>query len=606
MRDKRSTRLFSVTRQTVVAAVAAAAGAVGCAPGQGVDYDTVYTISPPTWFEDGWSYYEVAADERLALFGARFGLRLIDLERGVEDSATLRGPLDKVISAQFLVPAGLVRLGERGSDTAWSVEYDGTTRPSAIPSDATPRWAPGSRDVAFTRPSESGVFVGAPSNPTRYDLGGPVTGFAWSPKGDAVFAIVFDESSGLSSLVRIDVEDRTLTPLRASLDATYRFNSVGVSPDAQFVYLALAGAEVPDPELRHRPDADRDMDIYELEVATGQLRPKIVGPDDDFFPVVAGAYLYWSHNEMRDAVVVMPAEGGEATIVVDDAQIPMWSHDGTQIGFTFGGWRIADWALNLDAAVVDVDRDGLPVSDPVPVVVGYHEDFTPAWSPDGKWMAYHSHRSKGPVAAYGAEGATDDIYLLRVGAPVAEEVRLTDFGWEVGNADWAPDGRRLIFDSWERGGTPGVASPWIATIDTATGRLIALDELALPDGFGGTLFGAWSPARDEIAIVEGNEGTQQAIWIVSVDGGSSRKVLDFESATYGGVDWMPDGETIVYSALAGERMQVFSVHRDGSGARQLSHDDASLIHPQVSPDGRLIAATRVRRMMELRRVSLNP
>jgi Tol biopolymer transport system component len=289
--------------------------------------------------------------------------------------------------------------------------------------------------------------------------------------------------------------------------------------------------------------------------------------------------------------------------VVPDAQIPYWSHDGKQLGFTYGGWRVADWALNLDAGVVEVDGEARAVGEPSPIVVGYHEDFTPAWSPDGRWIAYHSHRSATPVAAYVAAGTTDDIYLLRTGATVDEEIRLTDFGWEVGMADWAPDGRRLVFDSWDRD-TPGVSKPWIATIDPTAGQAVALERLSLPEGFNGTLLAAWSPLGGEIAVVERIQAEQQALWVLGVNGEVSEKLLDIRASTYGGVDWTPDGRQLVYAALSDGRMQLYSLLRSGGQPQQLTRDRASLIQPQVSPDGRWIAATRVYRSKELRRLRL--
>lgn len=565
--------------------------------------ETVYTLSPPTWFEDGWSYYEVAPDGWSTLFGARFGFQLIDLRARRESPVRYLGRLHDVSAAVFDRDGNLVRLGTLDGQTGWYVASgEGPPRLSPLPPDAVPRWSPDGSRVAYHRRAETGLFVGPPQRPNRYDLGA-VTGVSWSDSGEFVYALVL-QADGLSSLMRVDVEDGTVETVAEGLDATPRFNSIGVSPDGRSLYVALAGDAAPDPEDRHRPDADRDMDIYRVDVETGGIEAVVTDAGDDFYPIVAGGHLYWTHNEIDDDVVVIPSAGGDARVVVEDAQIPYWSHDGGRIGFTYGGWRIADWALNLDAGTVEVDREARVRSDPVPIVVGYHEDFTPAWSPDGEWIAYHSHRSDGPVSGYSSEGSTDDIYLRRSSAPLDEEIRLTDFGWEVGMADWAPDGRRLVFDSWERGGAPGVAKPWIATIDAASGRLVGIDPLPLPDGFGGTLLAAWSPRDDRLAVVERIEGERQALWVLSVDGTTAERLLEFRSRTYGGVDWTPDAATIVYAALADGRMQLFAIPSGGGESRQLTHDDAGLIQPQVSPDGRWIAATRIDRSKELRRMQL--
>lgn len=565
--------------------------------------EVVASLHPPTWFEDGWSYYDVSPNETEALFGARFGQRLIELAGGREAANKYRGPLAEVRGAVFGPDGRLVRQGSSKGESGWFEEGEHGPLPAAIPPDAVPRWSPDGSSVAYYRGSEPRLFVGSAGDPSDYELAGPVTGVAWSPESDLVYALVVGPD-GLSSLVRVSTGTNNISVVKDSLDATNRFNSIGVVPGGQYVYIALPGEGPPDPEARHQPDADRDMDIYRLETETGHLTRVVGEPGDDFYPQVVGSNLYWTQNEIRDEVVVLPLAGGDARAVVDHAQIPYWSNDGKKLAFTYGGWRISDWGLNLDAGVVDVDADGRRQSDPMPIVQGYHEDFTPAWSPDGSWIAFHSHRAADPVSFYASQGASDDIYLRRPSAPNEDEIRLTDFGWEVGMADWSPDGTRLVFDSWDRRGTPGMAHPWIATIDTATGHLLHADRLPLPDGFHGTLLAAWSPVDERIALIERIAGERQALWTLNADGGDPKKLLEFESSTYGGVDWTPDGATIIYGALAGGSMQLFAIASSGGQPRQLTHDPVSLLHPQVSPDGRLVAATRIHRSKELRRMPL--
>ena len=594
----------SIPRST---AIALALATLGCRGESAVPHDgtgvLVISLQPATWFEDGWSVAEFSADGRLILFGARFGQQLYDWN-GRDLSWRYLADLREVTSGTFAVNE-FARLASLGGEPTWLMGEGENLVLTGIPGDGVPRFSPDGRRAAMYRGSGGsgeGIFIATPPDGhVLYPVEGVVTGVGWAPDGSTVYATALRDS-GLSDLVRLDLETGEVDTLASDLDTPQRYNSVAVSPDGGSVFLSLTAPEPPEPEARHDPYADRDLDIYSLELVTGIWRLVVGDEGDDLYPVVADRALYWTHNDLRDDIVVIPAEGGRPRVVVADAQIPYWNDDGSRIGFTYGGWRVADWALNLDAGVVEVNGDAQAVGAPEPLIVGYHEDFTPAWSPDGRWMAYHSHRSPTPVAGYASPGSTDDVYLMRADGSSAEEIRLTDFGWEVGMSDWAPDSRRLVFDSWERGGEPGVSKPWIATIDPETGALVDLDRLPLPEGLKGTLLAAWSPVGDEIAVVERGEGNSQALWLLAADGTTAERLFQFEASTYGGVDWTPDGASLVYGALSEGRMHLYRVPAGGGEPVQLTFGDVDYIQPQVSPDGRWIAATRMRHTKEVRRL----
>jgi Tol biopolymer transport system component len=166
-------------------------------------------------------------------------------------------------------------------------------------------------------------------------------------------------------------------------------------------------------------------------------------------------------------------------------------------------------------------------------------------------------------------------------------------------------GRRLAFDSWERGGPTGVSKPWIVTIDLATGKPEHVERLPLPVSIKNGSCESWSPKGDEIAFEEHTADNGRILWVVSPDGKRAEKIGEYTGSTPGGVDWTPGGETIVCAALAGERMRIFAVSRSGGAPRQLTDDSANLMHPQVSPNGRWIACTRMDQTKEIRRLKLN-
>lgn len=570
-----------------------------------VKYEKVYSESPPAWYEAAHNAAQISSDGKWALYHHSFGraVKLINLETGREEPERLAGGMDRVFNAAFYMGNQLARFGERAGQKGWFLPGPDGLRPSSLPPDARPQWLPDGSAVVYFRSGQAdkGLFVGDAQRQKPFPVEGSITGLVWSPDGRLIYALAWHED-GLTSLVRINRETATTETLTKDLDTSSWLSELCISPDGRNLFMALAGSAAPAAERRHQPNADRDLDLYELDLSSGARRAVVEAPGDDFAPSVANGFLYWMHNDIHDSVVAFPSSGGPARVVEDWAEIPYWSPDGKQITFTFGPWRLADWALNLDAGVVTVDSQVRPEAKMKPIVTGYHEDFTPAWSPDGKWIAYHSHRSKIPVSSYEAAGSTDDLYLRRVSGGPSEEIRLTNFGWEDGVADWSPDGRRLVFDSWERGGPQGVSKPWIVTIDEATGKPVRVERLPLPDPIKNATWESWSPKGDEIAFEEHAEDNRRILWVVSLAGKRAEKLAEYTSGTSGGLDWTPDGRTIVYGALAGERMQIFAVPRSGGPPRKLTDDPASLMHPQVSPDGRWIACTRMSQSKEIRRL----
>jgi hypothetical protein len=388
------------------------------------------------------------------------------------------------------------------------------------------------------------------------------------------------------------------------LDAEAGGTTIAVAADGRRAYVALATDRTPMPEERHDPRADRDLDIYELDLVTGTRRVIASTTGDDANPLLVGGHLHWTSTRVTASVVALPINGGEPHSVADDAQAPTWHPNGRQIGYFYGDWRAADWALNWDGGALQVDSGAQPTSPPAPLIVGYHEDFPPVWSPNGRWFAYHSHRSNRPVASYADSGATDDIYLRAAGAPAAAEVRLTDFGLEAGSPDWSPDGTRLVFTSFDRSLGTRHSFPFVIGLDTAAGRATSSVRLPLPPALTGAEMAAWSPAGEEIAIEEAMPGGRHALWVIRSDGTAARKLVDYPMRTYGGVDWTPDGKTLIYTALSGNRMQLFAIPAAGGVPRRLTSGTAHLLHPQVSPDGRWIAATRLTHEIQVRRMAL--
>jgi len=127
--------------------------------------------------------------------------------------------------------------------------------------------------------------------------------------------------------------------------------------------------------------------------------------------------------------------------------------------------------------------------------------------------------------------------------------------------------------------------------------------LKLPDEISGSVSGVYSPVSDDVLFVERLNPETQRLWVM-LAAGEVEQVIEFTSYTRGGAAWTPDGESIVYSALVDEKMQLFLVSRFGGESQQLTAEPANVLHAQISPDGLWIAATRLSQKKEIRRLPL--
>lgn len=546
---------------------------------------TLYEQRPASWFEDLTYHARVSPDGRWALYGAAPRLRLVDLTSGNEDAARLVGPFETIDNAVFGPGGRLVRLVAVEGTRRWLEE--GAPLPLDVPADALPVWSANGRHTAFFRST-------APTEGVTLDnrvlpVPGHLLRIAWTPDSATLVTVTraADYTVGLGAL---SVATGAFRVVADGLDADVFPAQIAVSPDSREVFVALASEGSPDRRARHDPMADRDLDLWAVDLTTGAKRPVVVQPGDDFAPEVVEGRLIWTHADVRPSVVVLPVTGGPMRTIVDRGELPEWSHDGRHLAFMVGGWRLRDVALPLDAHVVDIDDEARLRSSSRPLIVGFHEDFTPAWSPDGRWLAFHSHRSSTPVPSYSSQGSTDDLWLALAADPAGTERRLTDFGHEAGGAVWSPDGSRLAFVSHDHD-QESTPRTWIVTIDPETGARRDATALALPPEITRPGSVAWSPDGSMLAVASSIGPGRQSLWLVSLGGGAAKHLIDYSSRTFGGVAWTPDGRTLIYSALAGAQLQLFAIEATGGAARQLTNDDSTVVRPKVSPDGRWIAAT---------------
>ena len=201
---------------------------------------------------------------------------------------------------------------------------------------------------------------------------------------------------------------------------------------------------------------------------------------------------------------------------------------------------------------------------------GQHDDRMPAWSPDGKYVAFYRQERAG--------GAVFDVLLADTRGRV---VRNVSRGYGVFNTDptWSPDGKRLAFVASYRGSELAVVDP-----DGSHAHTIirgTRSSLRTP---------AWSPRGNRIAFTLDPDNGPPAIYTVKTDGSDARLLIRNAADP----TWSPNGAKLAYvmSDVTSQGRGLAVANADGTGARKLTSSAGEESRPAWSPRGDLIAFAR--------------
>jgi len=197
-------------------------------------------------------------------------------------------------------------------------------------------------------------------------------------------------------------------------------------------------------------------------------------------------------------------------------------------------------------------------------------DYSPAWSPDGRWIAFYSDRD-----------GDQEIYLMD--ADGQNLTQLTSNSVRDIAPAWSSDGKRLVFIS-ERDGNREV---YVMQAD-GSGQTRLTQSAAAEDS------PAWSPNGGQIAFISERDGNGE-IYLMNADGVNQRRITNNADEEYTPA-WSPDGQWIAFGFEPQDtgNDDLYLLHLSDLQTTRLTDHPAEDYSPVWSPDGQWIAFASTR------------
>lgn len=435
---------------------------------------------------------------------------------------------------------------------------------------------------------------------------------AWSHDGKMVAALATGTEGAELWRISADGVTRSRTALsgRPSWPAWSRSGDIAcISNDGALPRLSIpCGA----PPLRFDPDQDvigpisfsangqevlfaspneqGMVELWAAEPAKSRARRVTSFTRDAYAPsVAADGSTIFKLQSYRTFVADAPASGGDTRqLTAFQAETPSYHPSRKRVAFTFGTWRrVVDDAKYPDIAqeigVIDLSQ-ALPADKPLEVIAhSDSEDQAMAWSPNGKWIAFHTHREM-----------SDDVWL-RPAAGNGPDRRITFLGRgaEVGWPRWSPDGQTVLLDGARK--SDGRSVVYAIGVNQDSGEVTSeLREVRAEEFDGEITHAEWLPSSTTVIAIAKVAPGRHAVITLPITGGKPHVVHEFATEhDFSGLAVSSDGRHVAFTAPASDGyFQIFRMPIVGGGQPvQVTKDPSHKTQPAWSPDAARIAFT---------------
>lgn len=301
--------------------------------------------------------------------------------------------------------------------------------------------------------------------------------------------------------------------------------------------------------LGYRQPAKKSQLRGASHLVADMIYEQLTGIPGIFSTRIAYITVDGEHPQQTYRLIVADADGDNAKVLVESKEplmSPAWSPDGRKLAYvSFERKRSSIYVQTLRSGARQrvSSRDGV--------------NGAPAWSPDGRYLALTLSKADGNL----------DVYTLELSSQVL--TRLTERPSIDTEPTWSADGKTIYFTS-DRAGRPQVYR-----VPVAGGRA---ERVSFEGPYNARP--RLAPNDREMAVVHNDRGNYR-IALVQLERGFTqvltRGALD-ESPSFA-----PNGETLIYATRVGERGVLATVTTDGRIHQRITSVAGDVREPAWSP-----------------------
>jgi TolB protein len=212
-----------------------------------------------------------------------------------------------------------------------------------------------------------------------------------------------------------------------------------------------------------------------------------------------------------------------------------------------------------------MDYDGY---NPRRVTVNGSLNILPAWTPDGRSLAYVSYRQGAPM-----------IFVASIYEGKSTPNLTGEKGGQAFAPSWSPDGKKIAFSSTRSGNS----EIWVANADGTGARNLTQNAAA-------DTAPCWSPTGQQIAFTSNRTGAPQ-IFVMDAESGLNVTRLTTVGNYNDAPAWNPSKEfaEVAYTSRLENNFEVAILDLASRQVRQITEGRGSCEYPAWAPNGRHLA-----------------